>query len=800
MGKEEYEQRYDSSSIKILEGLEAVRKRPAMYIGSTGSSGLHHLVWEVVDNAVDEALAGYCNEIKVTVNPDDSVTVEDNGRGIPVDIHPEEGRPAAEVVLTVLHAGGKFDNNSYKVSGGLHGVGVSVVNALSERLDLEIWRDGGVFVQSYSKGFPRGPLVRTGTPNPPSKHGTKITFKPDSEIFEETTFHYDTLAARLRELAFLNGGLKINLIDERDEKKADFYYEGGTEAFVEYLNKGKTPLHSKVIVCRETREKIVIDCAVQWNSGYNETVYSFVNSIHTVEGGTHLAGFRSALTRCVNNYAQNSGLLKNQKIAFSGDDVREGLTAVISIKIPNPQFEGQTKAKLGNSEVKGLVEGVLNDFFSRYFEENPSVAKNIVGKVAEAARAREAARKARELTRRKSALDSDILPGKLADCQERDPSLCELFLVEGDSAGGSAKQGRDRKIQAILPLRGKILNVEKARLDKMLSNNEIKTIISALGAGVGREDFEEQKLRYHKTIIMTDADVDGSHIRTLLLTLFYRQFPQLIEKGYIYIAQPPLYRVSKGKEEHYISSEEELTKFFVEKAIQSCKLYLPQKNKTIEGESLGKSLQSIQKYEKILSKFEKKGLTEKILTLFFEEKFSRKYFSDIANVENLREKLGNLGYKTSASHYDEEHGLYEIDLFLAENNHKVRIHHGLHHTADYQTLEKLYFELEDFWVPPFVIKEEDVEKEVHTKAELFKIMVDSIKSKYHIQRYKGLGEMNPEQLWETTMNPARRKLLKVTVEDGVEAETLFSTLMGDEVEPRRKFIEENALNVTNLDI
>lgn len=800
MVKKEKEQRYDASSIKVLEGLEAVRKRPAMYIGSTGSQGLHHLVWEVVDNAVDEALAGYCTEIKVTVNPDESVTVEDNGRGIPVDIHPEEGKPAAEVVLTILHAGGKFDNSSYKVSGGLHGVGVSVVNALSERLDLEIWRDGGVFVQSYSKGIPKGPLVRTGTPNPPSKHGTKITFKPDPEIFEEITFHFDTLSARLRELAFLNGGLRIILIDERDDKKVEFHYEGGTEAFVEYLNKGKTPLHPKVIVCRETRDKMVIDCSVQWNSGYNETVYSFVNSIHTIEGGTHLAGFRSALTRCINNYAQNSGLLRNLKMSLSGDDVREGLTAVISVKIPNPQFEGQTKAKLGNSEVKGLVEGVLNDFFSRYFEENPSVAKNIVSKVCEAARAREAARKARELTRRKSALDSDILPGKLADCQERDASLCELFLVEGDSAGGSAKQGRDRKYQAILPLRGKILNVEKARLDKMLSNNEIKTIISALGAGVGREDFDEQKLRYHKTIIMTDADVDGSHIRTLLLTLFYRQFPQMIEKGYVYIAQPPLYRVSKGKEEHYIASEEELTRFFVEKAVQDCKLYLPKKEKTIEGEELGKYLQAIQKYEKVLSRFEKRGLTEKILTLFFEEKFSRKYFSDISNVVNLGEKLKKIGYSASLPHFDEEHGLYELNVTLKENNHTMRIHHGLHHTSDFQNLEKLYFELEDFRNPPFVIKEDDGEKEVQTKTELFKIMVDSIKAKYHIQRYKGLGEMNPEQLWETTMNPAKRKLLKVTVEDGVEAETLFSTLMGDEVEPRRKFIEENALNVTNLDI
>ena len=800
MSKKEQEQRYDASSIKVLEGLEAVRKRPAMYIGSTSFQGLHHLVWEVIDNSVDEAIAGYCTEIKVTVNADESITVEDNGRGIPVDIHPEEGKPAAEVVLTILHAGGKFDNRSYKVSGGLHGVGVSVVNALSERLDLEIWREGGVYVQSYSKGVPKGPLVRTGTPNPPSKHGTKITFKPDSDIFEETTFHFDILAGRLREIAFLNGGLKIELYDERDDKKAKFHYEGGTEAFVEYLNKGKTPLHHKVIICRETRDRIVIDCAVQWNNGYNETIYSFVNSIHTVEGGTHLAGFRSALTRCVNNYAQSSGLLKNLKINLSGDDVREGLTAVISIKIPNPQFEGQTKAKLGNTEVKGLVEGVLNEFFSRYFEENPTIAKNIVGKVAEAARAREAARKARELTRRKSALDNDILPGKLADCQERDPKLCELFLVEGDSAGGSAKQGRNRKVQAILPLRGKILNVEKARLDKILSNNEIKTIISALGAGVGKEGFGEEKLRYHKTIIMTDADVDGSHIRTLLLTHFDRQFPQLIEKGYVYIAQPPLYRVSKGKEEKYIASEEELTKFFVEKAIQSCKLFIPKKKKTIEGDVLGKYLQSIQKYQKILSRFEKKGLNEDIMALFFEEKFSRKYFSDLTNIENLGEKLKNQGLNASIPHFDEEHGLYELDIQIKENNHKMKIHHGLHHTSDFQMLEKLYFELEDFRYPPFIIKEEGEEKEVKTKAELFGLMVDSIKAKYHIQRYKGLGEMNPEQLWETTMNPEKRKLLKVTVEDGVEAETLFSTLMGDEVEPRRKFIEENALNVTNLDI
>jgi DNA gyrase subunit B len=792
--------KYDASSIKVLEGLEAVRKRPAMYIGSTSSTGLHHLVWEVVDNSIDEALAGYCTEIKVYVHPDDSVTVEDNGRGIPVDIHPEEGIPAAEVVLTKLHAGGKFDNISYKVSGGLHGVGVSVVNALSERLDLEIWRDGGVFVQSYVRGIPKGPLVKTGTPNPPTKHGTRITFKADPEIFEETTFNFETLSARLRELAFLNGGLKITLYDEREDKTVEFHYEGGLKSFVEYLNRGKSPLHPEVIVCSETKDRIVIDCAVQWNSGYNETLYSFVNSIHTVEGGTHLAGFRAALTRCINNYAAGSGLLKNIKISLSGDDVREGLTAVISVKIPNPQFEGQTKAKLGNSEVKGMVEGALNEFFSRYFEENPQVARSVIGKVVEAARAREAARKARELTRRKSALDSDILPGKLADCQERDPKLCELFLVEGDSAGGSAKQGRDRKTQAILPLRGKILNVEKSRLEKILSNNEIKTIISALGAGVGREDFEIEKLRYHKTIIMTDADVDGSHIRTLLLTLFYREFPQLIEKGYVYIAQPPLYRVSKGKEEYYIQTEDELLKFFVKKAITTCKILIPKRKITLVGEKLGKALESLKKNENILERFKKRGLSEELLNLFFEEKFSRSYFSDLTKVENLSEKIKEMGYEASKPQFDEEHGLYEIKIKPPKSGSEITIHHALHHTYDFETLEKLNTELEDFKYPPFVIIDGEEEKEVNSKTEIVSDILNGLKSRYHIQRYKGLGEMNPEQLWETTMDPQKRKLLKVRVEESVEADSLFSVLMGDEVEPRRNFIEQNALNVVNLDV
>lgn len=793
-------ERYDASSIKVLEGLEAVRKRPAMYIGSTGLQGLHHLLWEVVDNSVDEALAGYCTEIKITINLDDSVTVEDNGRGIPVDIHPEEGKPAAEVVLTTLHAGGKFDNSSYKVSGGLHGVGVSVVNALSERLDLEIWRDGGVFVQSYSRGVPKGPLVRTGTPNPPTKHGTKITFKPDPDIFEETTFNFDIISARLRELAFLNGGLKIILFDERENKKQEFKYDGGLEAFVEYLNRGKTPLHQKVIVCKEVKDKIILECAVQWNSGYNETVYSYVNSIHTVEGGTHLAGFRSALTRCVNNYAQSSGLLKNSKISLTGDDVREGLAAVISVKIPNPQFEGQTKAKLGNSEVKGIVEGILNEFFSRYFEENPQVAKTIVSKVVEAARAREAARKARELTRRKSALDNEILPGKLADCQERDPAKCELFIVEGDSAGGSAKQGRDRKTQAILPLKGKILNVEKARLDKILSNNEIKTIIAALGVGTGKEDFDIGGLRYHKTIIMTDADVDGSHIRTLLLTFFYRQYPQLIERGHIYIAEPPLYRVSKGKESYYIQSEEELIKFLVGKAVETYKLKILKTGEVFEGAQFGKILENIKKYQKVIERFEKRGFEENLLNLLIGEKIKRATFADPMKVLDLRQKIIDLGYEVSDLIFDEEHNLYEICVNKKSSGTLITIKHALHHTYDYEVLERLYYELEVLNRPPFLIFSDDDEIEVRTKNDIYSKVIESIKSKYHIQRYKGLGEMNPEQLWETTMDPSRRKIVKVKIEDAVEADSLCSVLMGDEVEPRRRFIEDNALYVTNLDI
>ncbi len=799
--KTEDPNRYDASSIKVLEGLEAVRKRPAMYIGSTGASGLHHLVWEVADNAVDEAQGGYCDEIKVTVHADDSVTVEDNGRGIPVDMHAEEGRSAAEVVLTVLHAGGKFDNNAYKVSGGLHGVGVSVVNALSESLELEVWRDGGVYMQSYIRGVPKGPLVRTGNASPKDKHGTRITFKPDQEIFEETVFSWDVLNTRMRELAFLNAGLKIALLDEREEgRKIDYRYEGGIAAFVEYLNRGKALLHAQPMIFKGQQDRILMDVAVQWNSGYNEMVYSFVNSIHTPEGGTHLAGFRSALTRSVNNYATQSGMTKNLKVALSGDDVREGLTAVISIKIPNPQFEGQTKAKLGNSEVKGLVETALNDHLSRYFEENPDVAKGVIGKVIEAARAREAARKARELTRRKSALDGESLPGKLADCQERDPALCEIYLVEGDSAGGSAKQGRDRKFQAILPLRGKILNVEKSRLDKILGNNEIRTIITALGAGTGKEDCDLQKLRYHKTIIMTDADVDGSHIRTLLLTLFYRHFPQLVEQGYIYVAQPPLYRVSKGKEEHYIRTEEELTRYFVKKAVESYTVKVPASEKTFQGPDLAKALESIQRYERLLARMEHKGCSEKLLHRLFAAELSRDLFADMARVEDLVQALRRDGFTVAPPEYDEEHSLWWFTAQDPSLTSAVLVNHALHHASEFLTLQNLHTQLEAFDHPPFIIENGEAKQEVASRRAALEALLGAAKAKYRVQRYKGLGEMNPEQLWETTMDPTKRRLLQVKIEDAVEADALFSILMGDAVEPRRKFIEDNALNVTNLDI
>ncbi len=795
------EERYDASSIKVLEGLEAVRKRPAMYIGSTASTGLHHLVWEVVDNAIDEAQGGFCTEIKVTIRPDDSVTVEDNGRGIPVDEHPDEKRPAAEVVMTTLHAGGKFDNNAYKVSGGLHGVGVSVVNALSEILEMEIFRDGGVYRQTYSRGIPRHELERTGTPRPKSKHGSRITFKPDTEIFEETIFSWDVIINRMRELAFLNRGLKITVVDEREEdRKIEYHYEGGITAFVEYLNRGKTLLHPKPIYLHREMDRIILEAAFQWHAGYSEMIYAYVNSIHTAEGGTHLAGFRASLTRTVNSYAASSGLAKNLKISLSGDDIREGLSGVISVKIPDPQFEGQTKTKLGNSEVKGLVETAVNEFLSAYLEENPNVARAIIGKVIEASRARDAARKARELTRRKSALESDSLPGKLADCQERNPEKCELFLVEGDSAGGSAKQGRDRRFQAILPLRGKILNVEKSRLEKILANNEIRTIITALGVGTGRDDVDVSRLRYHKAIVMTDADVDGSHIRTLLLTLIYRHFPELIERGHVYIAQPPLYRVSKGKEEHYISTEEDLERLFITKAVKAYSVRIPEQDKVYQGKDLEQVLRRLQRYQKLLIRMGRKGFNAKLLRHLFEKELCRALFSDEGKTRELADTVRAEGFEAEEIHFDDEHSLWEFKAQVLDLPHPALINHALHHAPEFLTIQSLHEQIADLNRPPFIIENGGEKREVSDRRSLLRELLGAAKAKYHIQRYKGLGEMNPEQLWETTMDPTRRRLLQVHIEDAVDADNLFSILMGDQVEPRRRFIEDNALNVTNLDI
>jgi DNA gyrase subunit B len=799
---------YDSSSITVLEGREAVRKRPAMYIGSTGDMGLHHLVYEVVDNSIDEALAGYCDTVEVSIHLDNSVTVIDNGRGIPVDFHKQEKKSAAEVVMTKLHAGGKFDSNAYKVSGGLHGVGVSCVNFLSETLRLEIWRDGKTYEQEYVRGISVAKLDQTGKTR---KRGTKITFKPDSEIFTVTEFSFDKLSERLREKAFLNKGIRITIKDEREEveRTHEFYYKGGIAEFVKHLNKNKTTLHDKPLYFERVNDALSIEVAIQYNDGYDEKVYSFANNINTVDGGSHLSGFRSAFTRTINSYAQSSGLAKNFKGSLTGDDVREGLVAVISVKLPQPQFEGQTKGKL-NSDVKGAVESFLNDRLTEFFEQNPAVAKRIVGKAVDAARAREAARKAREIVR-KGAIGSTMLPGKLADCQERDPQLCEIYIVEGDSAGGSAKQGRDRKNQAILPLKGKILNVEKARFDKMLGHGEIRTLITALGTGIGKEDFDLAKLRYHKIILMTDADVDGSHIRTLLLTFFYRQMPKLVEGGFVYIAQPPLFKVKRGKKEEYIKDERSMVRYMMRQATSDMKVSSVPAKVAIEGRDLAQTLEQMVEFNRYCEKASRRlGGDRKLLNTLLEALGGKKgvLSGEGANMRNIFESrdliahieglLDKAGYKTDLTE-DEEHGLWEIET-MSESGSNVSVDWNLASYVEFQKAVEFFTLLESVLPAPFVVGENGSSEQIPTREALLDRVMTAAKKDLTVQRYKGLGEMNPEQLWETTMNPEKRTLLQVTVDDEVETNEIFTVLMGDAVEPRRKFIEENALDVKNLDV
>ena len=815
---------YGADKIKVLEGLEAVRKRPAMYIGSTGPAGLHHLVYELVDNSIDEALAGFCKNVGVTIHIDGSITVVDDGRGIPVDMH-ESGKSAAEVVLTVLHAGGKFENSAYKVSGGLHGVGSSVVNALSETLDLEIWRNGQVHRQHYERGTPSTRLEITGTTE---KRGTKITFRADSKIFETTEYSFETLSQRLRELAFLNAGVRISINDERDGKNHDFLYEGGIREFVEFLNKNRTVINEKPIYMIGERDGIIVEIAVQWNDSYTETTYTFANNINTTEGGTHLSGFRSALTRTINQYASKSGMADKLPESVSGEDIREGMTAVISVKIPQPQFEGQTKTKLGNTEVKGIVEGIVNDKLSAFLEETPAVSKKILAKAVDAALAREAARKARDLVRRKGALDNMALPGKLADCQERDPAKSEIYIVEGESAGGSAKQGRDRKFQAVLPIKGKILNVEKARFDKMLSHEEIRTLIAALGCGIGQDEFDPAKVRYHRVIIMTDADVDGSHIRTLLLTFFYRQMRQLVDAGHIYIAQPPLFRAKRGRSETFIKDERELETFLIRRAAESRTVVLST-GQEISGEALEKRLEKLMAFRKLLQVVERRGqMRRAILALLEGDARDKTFWSDRPSVEALAGHLRAPGTVADVVE-DSEHQAFAViaEDRVAGYGRKHRLDLDFVTTAEFRALTAAYQDVRDLMTGPVTIrtassaatddepetdeqgepkpaaaapKAKDADRRVESFDDLVQYFVDAGRRGVAVNRYKGLGEMNPETLWETTMDPAMRTLLQVRAEDHTEADLMFTTLMGDQVEPRRKFIEDNALDVKNLDI
>jgi DNA gyrase subunit B len=790
---------YGAEKIQVLKGLEPVRERPAMYIGNTGLEGLHHLVYEVVDNSIDEAMAGHCDEIKVKVHSDHSVTVEDNGRGIPVEGHPSEKLPAVEVVMTRLHAGGKFDSGAYKVSGGLHGVGVSVVNALSEYLEVEIRRDGKVYHQRYERGKTVSPLTVTGKTR---RRGTVVTFKPDSEIFPEIHFSYDLLAQRLRELSFLNGGVHINLLEELSGRKNEFLYEGGIVSFVQYLNRNKTPIHPDPVYLSGGRNGIQMEIAFQYNDTYNEQIFSFANNINTREGGSHLSGFKAGLTRAINQYMAGSDLPKNLKNShLQGEDVREGLIAVISVKLPHPQFEGQTKTKLGNSEVKGLVENLLYEHLLTFMGENPHVARRILTKLLEAARAREAARRARDLVRKKGALGDLTLPGKLADCQERDPSRRELYLVEGDSAGGSAKQARDRRFQAILPLKGKIINVEKARFEKMLENPEIRTLISSLGSDLSKDEPNLDDLRYHKIIIMTDADVDGAHIRTLLLTFFYRQLGPLVEGGYLYIAQPPLYRLTRGTEKTYLKDDGEFKKYLLQRGIEKKRLRLGA-NRTLEGPPLAQALERVIAYQEYLNRFEKRGLAREALRLILKKGLvSKEGLRHEERLQELAAALKNSGKWVARLEADEEHQCWALILSAPGREFaEMRIDRELLGGSDFQALVRLDQALEDFKTPPHRLEGKDRYWDFPSLENLVAFILEEGQKGITIQRFKGLGEMNPEQLWETTMDPENRTLLKVNIEDAVAADEIFTILMGDKVEPRREFIQSNVLELNELDI